>query len=267
MLASTEHQVHLHASSSTKSNLQLTTNIIYQNSTNTMKVPTTTICLAGLTGLGLASPLSLRQETRARFSVIAARSASPVHMQSVVANGQGFWIGKETATYCPPEVDPCPSGDVTVLDYFDGSLSLVCRYSIRLLFLFLSRIPPELLIFSAQDVSVPGGQRVYVAPTGELGFTRAHSASIPPGSTQDGFTLSSTLATTQLASLGFSKLGATGFLACPAGPNGTAPFKVFANVSALKDADVPGGSLNACIGFDALAGEYTESVSAAWQYT
>lgn len=126
--------------------------------------------------------------------------------------------------------------------------------------------PSELLIFSAQDVSVPGGQRVYVAPTGELGFTQAHSASISPGSAQDGFTLSSTPVNGQLASLGFSKLGATGFLACPAGPNGTAPFKIFADVSALKDADVPGGSISACIGFDALVGEYTESGSAAWQY-
>lgn len=127
--------------------------------------------------------------------------------------------------------------------------------------------PSELLIFSAQDVSVPGGQRVYVAPTGELGFTQAHSASIPSGSAQDGFTLSSTPVNGQLASLGFSELGATGFLACPAGPNGTAPFQVFADVSALKDADVPGGSVSACIGFDALVGEYTESGSAAWQYT
>lgn len=233
-----------------------------------MKVPTTIIYLAGLTGLGLASPLSPRQETRARFSIIAARSASPVHLQSVVANGRGFWIGKETATYCPSQVSQCPPGDVTVLDYFDGSLSLVCRYSILDFCHLLSRInPSDLLIFSAQDVSVPGGQRVYVTPTGELGFTQAHSASIPPGSAQDGFTLSSTPVNSQLASLGFSKLGATGFLACPAGPNNTAPFKVFADVSALKDADVPGGSVSACIGFDALVGEYTGSGSAAWQYT
>lgn len=234
-----------------------------------MKVPTATICLAGLTGLGVASPLSPRQETRARFSIIAAHSASPVHLQSVVANGQGFWIGKETATYCPPQVSPCPPGEVTVLDYFDGSISLVCRYSIRLLLLVTSPIkhPSELLIFLAQDVSVPGGQRVYVTPTGELGFTQAHSASIPPGSAQDGFTLSSTPVNGQLASLGFSKLGATGFLACPAGPNGTAPYKVFTDVSALTDADVPDGNVSACIGFDALVGEYTENGSAAWQYT
>lgn len=108
-----------------------------------MKVPTTTICLAGLTGLSIASPLSPRQETRARFSIIAARSASPVHLQSVVANGQGFWIGKQTATYCPPQVSPCPPGDVTVLDYLDGSMSLVCRYSVHLLVLVLSRILPS----------------------------------------------------------------------------------------------------------------------------
>lgn len=108
-----------------------------------MKVPTTTICLAGLTGLGIASPLSPRQETRARFSIIAAHSGSPVHLQSVNANGQAFWIGKATATYCPPQVSSCPPGDVTVLDYFDGSLSLVCRCSIRLHLLVLLRILPS----------------------------------------------------------------------------------------------------------------------------
>lgn len=123
--------VHLHTSSSILQNSQLTTTIIYQQSTTKMKVPTSTIYLAGFTGLGLASPLSPRQETRARFSIIAAHSASPIHLQSVVANGQGFWIGKETATYCPPEVNSCPPGVATVLDYFDGSLSLVCDYSIR----------------------------------------------------------------------------------------------------------------------------------------
>lgn len=127
--------------------------------------------------------------------------------------------------------------------------------------------PSELLIFFAQDVSVPGGQRVYVTPTGELGFTQAHSVRIPLGSVEDGFTLSCTPLNGQFASLGFSKLGATGFLACPAGPDNTAPFKIFANVSALKDADVPGGRLSACIGIDALAVAYTGSGSAAWQYT
>lgn len=136
-------------------------------------------------------------------------------------------------------------------------------------FIFPSPIkdPSELLIFSAQDVTVPGGQRVYVTPTGELGFTQAHSASIPPGSALDGFTLSSTPVNGRFASLGFSKLGATGFLACPAGPSCTGPYQVFADVSALKDSDVPGGKLSDCIGFDALAVEYTGSGSAAWQYT
>lgn len=232
-----------------------------------MKVPSTTICLAGLTGLGIASPLSPR-ETRARFSIIAARSGSPVHLQPVNANGQAFWIDKPTATYCPPQVSSCPPGDVTVVDFFDGSLSMVCRYSIRLHLLVLSiKDPSELLIFSAQDVSVPGGQLAYVTPTGVFAFTQAHSASIPPGSVQDGFTLSRAPVNGQLASLGFSKLGATGFLACPAGHDSTAPFQVFADVSALKDSDVPGGSVSACIGFDALAVEYKGSGSAAWQYT
>lgn len=51
--------------------------------------------------------------------LIATRSASPVHLQSINASGQAFWIGKETASFCPAEiVKPCPPGEYTVIDIF-----------------------------------------------------------------------------------------------------------------------------------------------------
>src|SRR5438309_7217048 len=67
------------------------------------------------------------------FTAIAARSASPIHLQSINAAGLKFWIGKSTSSYCPSEVVPdCPAGTDTVFAGGDGTLSM--------------------------DVEVPGGQ-------------------------------------------------------------------------------------------------------------
>jgi len=62
---------------------------------------TKTIIAATLASLAVAAPVEQRQTSNA-FGMISTRSGSPeVHLRSVVANGQRFWIGKETATYCP----------------------------------------------------------------------------------------------------------------------------------------------------------------------
>ncbi len=103
---------------------------------------------------------------------------------------------------------------------------------------------------------------VYVASNGRLGFTQAHSSIVPVGAALSPFTLTPG---SSFGSFGFSGLGATGFLACPT-KNGTAPWQIFANVKGLKDKDVPGGCVKDCLGFDALAPNYTASGPAAWQY-
>ncbi|MCJ1426358.1 hypothetical protein MMC29_004261 [Sticta canariensis] len=206
-----------------------------------MKPSSAALLLASISSLASASPVKSRQATDSSFfTITAARSGSPIHQQSVHASGRAFWIGKPTETYCPPQVDAeaaCPPGTETVLALGESAASL--------------------------DVAVPGGQQIYVEPTGALGFTQAHSVNYPPGSTFEGFTLTPG---SPFGSLGFSGLGATGFLACPADGSGAGPYKVFADVEGLKDGNTPGGSVQACIGFDALAVEYTGSGSAAWQY-
>lgn len=35
------------------------------------------------------------------FGLIAARSASPIHLSTINANGGGLWIGKPQSDYCP----------------------------------------------------------------------------------------------------------------------------------------------------------------------
>jgi len=175
------------------------------------------------------------------YGLISARSASPIHLQAVNARGQLFYIGGETASYCPDQVaqiGACPPGTDTA---FVG--------------------------FGALDVEVPGGQLVYVAPDGSLGFTQAHSASYPLGAVLEPFTYSFTPG----ASFGYvstNAFNATGFMACPNNKNETlaTSWQVFA---ALQNATVPTGNVSDCLGFDALAPPYSNpnGTAAAWQYT
>lgn len=48
------------------------------------------------------------------------------------------------------------------------------------------------LVFLAklcQNVEVPGGQQIYIAPNGAVSFTQAHSGYVPPDSLFDGFSV------------------------------------------------------------------------------
>ena len=103
-------------------------------------------------------------------------------------------------------------------------------------------------------MEVPGGQLVYVETNGALGFTQAHSAFIPAGAVVSTFTL---VPGTSFGDLGFSGLGANGFVACPSA-NGSVPYQIFANVAA--------GNFTNCLGFDALTTEFTGGFG-AWEYT
>lgn len=56
------------------------------------------------------------------FGIIAIRSASPIHFASVNANGEGFWIGKDTSSFCPlANTTLCPPGTDTAFITVPGS--------------------------------------------------------------------------------------------------------------------------------------------------
>ncbi|KAK9860621.1 hypothetical protein MYU51_005721 [Penicillium brevicompactum] len=162
------------------------------------------------------------------FSVMAARSASPIHYLQLNAAGQKFYLGGETASYCPDQVPNCPPGNQTI--FTPGGASL--------------------------DVNVPGGQQVYVDPKGALSFTQAHSANIPPGSAVGPFVYSPDK---PWAHYSFNGWGASGFMACP---TEDAKWQVFA---AIANATVPKGDVKECLGFSAMALPYNGDVP-AWQY-
>lgn len=49
------------------------------------------------------------------FTVMAIRSASPIHYRQMNGAGQRFWLGGSTSSYCPTNVGiNCPPGNQTV---------------------------------------------------------------------------------------------------------------------------------------------------------
>ena len=107
-----------------------------------------------------------------------------------------------------------------------------------------------------QDVEVPGGQQIYVDPSGALSFTQAHSAFIPAGSALGGLQYE---AGQPWSHYTFNGWGASGFMACPTDDN---RWQVYA---AMQNATVPSGNVDDCLGFSAMALTYTGPVP-AWQY-
>lgn len=111
-----------------------------------------------------------------------------------------------------------------------------------------------------QNARVPGGQAIYVRSDGSFGFTQAHSARYPAGALIGGDLTYSKTDGAQLGSLGTRAFGATGFMACPTEDQG---YQVFA---AIGNATAPESDLAACLGFDALTVDETDSERGAWQY-
>lgn len=100
---------------------------------------------------------------------------------------------------------------------------------------------------------MPGGEVLYVASNGAVGFTGPHSQSAPPGSAFSGFTLLN-------GNLGFAGLGATGFVACPKyklSSHDPIVYQLFANVKGLS---------SQCVAFDVVTSAWFGGF-AAWEYT
>lgn len=169
------------------------------------------------------------------FGIISAHSTSKIHLLPWTASGQAFYLGGETATYCPDVVgSACPNAS-TVETAFSGLCGM--------------------------DTFVPGGQQLYIAEDGHIGFTQAHSAAIPQGANPCPFTYEKK-ASSQFGIVNLDPsraFGAVDFMGCP---TDSGKYQVFA---ALQNATVPQGNVTDCIGFSALAFNYTGAT--AWQYT
>ncbi|KAF3490684.1 IgE-binding protein [Arthroderma uncinatum] len=184
--------------------------------------------------LALAAPAQEGYSDAPANIQVTARHPGREHVDKLPmqAAGRAFWLGGTPATYCPEIVGAgCPPGNATVI-----------------------------LGLNSMSVLVPGGQQLYVEPSGKLGFTQAHSASIPEGSHIGGFAYKRIGKKT--GSFYFAGWGATALMACPV-PNSMF-YQVFANI---KNAMVPGGDIKQCVEFIGVAEAYDGRVPAAWQYT
>ncbi|KAJ5180139.1 hypothetical protein N7492_003349 [Penicillium capsulatum] len=186
------------------------------------------------------------------FTVTAARSASQIHFLPLTASGGHFWLGGKSQTYIPGAAPY--TGKQTNDTILQGQHFL--------------------------DVVVPGGQRIYIDPSGALSFTVPHSGFIAPGSSEGPFKYAPG---NPLGTWSYKGHGASGFMACPVNqasststPTPTLSavrrqaasyvprWQVFA---ALQNATVPSGNVRDCLGFDALAMPVNvTSDQLAWEY-
>ncbi|KUJ12676.1 uncharacterized protein LY89DRAFT_212254 [Mollisia scopiformis] len=173
------------------------------------------------------------------LTLTASLPDSTLDGQPVNADGEAFSLGGSPASYCPTEVGTaCPNVTATV---FAG--------------------------MSALWVEVPGGQEVYVQTDGALGFTQAHSASVPPGAYIGGFSnvtvASDCHAPWDVITWNAPDGSTGGILACPevpAGTNGTAIYQVYAKTPAFNKTN--------CVTLAGLLPTYLPAGSpfGAWQY-
>lgn len=107
------------------------------------------------------------------------------------------------------------------------------------------------------DTLVPGGQVVYLDPYWNVGYSQAHSAYIPPGSTLTGLAAYHGGGLVNLNGNGY------GWVACPptaSGGGGSSWNLVAKNASNAA-------SLGSCYGVNLKVNELPAGTYGAWQYT
>ncbi|KAI1772222.1 hypothetical protein F4818DRAFT_179904 [Hypoxylon cercidicola] len=110
-------------------------------------------------GLFLLTSLAAAASATTYFPTVFAPNTE-VDGALINAAGLGFYLSLEgPETYCPKNVKNCPPVEGTLV--YAG--------------------------LTGMAVQVPGGQRIYVAPNGQVRFTVAHSSSMPPGAMVGGW--------------------------------------------------------------------------------
>lgn len=198
---------------------------------------TQTILAATLASLCIAAPAGVaRRQTSSNFVMVSTHSGNEnVHLRSIAANGERFWLGLATATFCPSDVSGLDCSTLT------NSITAVAGDAGTATSL-------------AMDGIVPGGQEVYVTADGQLGYTAAHANGVPVGAVATPFLYTPEAAAGEVGSLEFN---AAGFEACPDAEAGEDVYQVYA-------AGVEGFVRTDCISIGVVTATYTGSP--AWEY-
>jgi len=153
-----------------------------------------------------------------------------VHNKPVTACNLRLSIGGQTCSFCPSQVGTaCPAGTTTVL------------------------AAPE-----AMDVEVPGGQAVYLDPFNAVGYTIAHSAQIPAGSTVGGLQAYQGGGYVNLNS------GGWGWVACPPTASGGGGNNGW-NLVAKNASNA--ANLGGCTAINLQVHQLPSGTIGAWEYT
>jgi hypothetical protein len=226
------------------------------------------------------------------FSISAwTTPCSGVNGAQLHAAKNGFYTGiSGPLTYCPLEPASCPqvvgtlvSEDMKAMMVRTGllvnrsSLGFMnfhfyqqCLYLLTYYTLQAASTSPLylwLMFFSHSQVAVPGGQRIFVQPDGQVKFSIPHSAYIPDGSITDGWhhatSASNTHAPTTQDTIYFDDgKGHSGLTLCPEIPDemkGT-------GASLVLYAKTVGFSLTHCTDIGGLALNKTGHNIGCWQY-
>ncbi|KAK3380442.1 carbohydrate-binding module family 52 protein [Lasiosphaeria ovina] len=176
--------------------------------------------------------LTLLPAVDSPFTLTVSNPNLSINGKAVTASGQHWYLGGQTSSYCPSQVgSACPPGNITAIVASGGS--------------------------AAMDVMVPGGQLVYLDAFWNVGYTQAHSAYIPPGSTTTGFAA--------YAGGGFINLNGNGWgwVACP--PTASGGGGGVWNLVAKNSTNT--ASLDNCTPVNLKVNPLPQFTYGAWQYT
>jgi hypothetical protein len=174
-----------------------------------------------------------------------------VNLREVNASGQRFYLNKATTTFCPkgmPKVG-CSQSRFP-LKLFCPLLFLIFMFSDGNATVFASNGSGTLFLYAA----VPGGQQVYVASGGALGYTVAHSGNVPQDSQRATFNYTPQENMNGVGTLTFDKQD---FAACLTGNEGE--YQVYAWIPKVN-----GNLRTNCTSIRIRTVRYTEA--AAWSY-
>ncbi|KAJ9625807.1 hypothetical protein H2203_004570 [Taxawa tesnikishii (nom. ined.)] len=195
---------------------------------NSIADATPTSSSASATSSAATSATASSTSTPGAFGGVAIRSGSAIQYSSVNANGTYFWLNRGTASYCPSTVPDCVTVNQT--SFVGGNDTL-----------FL-------------DVSVPGGQQVYVDSKGRLAFTVPHSGNTGVGSSVTGFSI---------VDDGLHlRFNGNDFYACPLGEAYGNAYQVYAAGS-----NATSNFGDACEGFEFRIAEAGPGYQNAYQYS
>lgn len=79
------------------------------------------------------------------ITMMALRSASPIHFQDLHAYQEGIWIGEPTQSYCPEQVAGCQTVNATSFTVGASGASMVGFPPLNLLFFLVWNYAAQLI--------------------------------------------------------------------------------------------------------------------------